>query len=181
MTDSQEKPVGGIAARVAAAEQAKKAARRPAGATARDDGNTAPDTASEGVGSDAEQATSDKLLAEQLAAPLAEQPASNVRDRPASETASGTASSLLPHGFGTSVSLADLVGGGVDPDRDLVAAGARIPRYLKAALTSTAQLTRNSRTPLKEQDLLMAALLNYLPQNIVEQAYKNASSNRGFR
>lgn len=162
MSEPKDVPApGSIAAKMAAAE-AKRKDRKPAGAAPGD--NQEADT----------------QLAGEPASQLAGQPASSVRSELASRPASEPASSGLPPMLGSTVALADLVGGGVDPSRDLVAAGARVPRYLKAALASTASLTKNSRTPMKEQDILTAALLAYLPEDIVKQAWDNASSNRGF-
>lgn len=180
MSENEQKPrQGGIAARVAAEAEKNARVRKPAGAAGKDAAEDKTD-----VEDTVRVNESDTDQAKPLADPLANPIASNVRDRPASGSASGLVNTAggtrLPSITSSSISLANLVGGGVDPDRDLIAAGARVPRYLKAALTLTAQLTRNSRTPLKEQDLLREALLAYLPKDIVEQAYDNALTNKGF-
>lgn len=158
--EQPEKKAGGVAAKAAAAAAKKREA------------------AGGGGGADDEPKDEKKEVEKAEEPKLDPQLRSDVRSENASGSASNGASSPLGGVDSGNISLAALMGGGIDPERDMVNPGARIPRYVKAAMETVAMLTKNSRTPVDQQTIVTEALKAYLPQEILETAYNNAT--RGF-
>ncbi len=69
-----------------------------------------------------------------------------------------------------SIALAALMSPQVDPELDLVAAGIRLPRYVKEALRLAAVIGRG-----QEQRIVAEALKAYLPGELLDEAYRAAA------
>lgn len=75
-----------------------------------------------------------------------------------------------------SIPLSALMAPKIDPELDLVQGGARVPRYVDEAVRLASVISRKPR-----QQILADALKAYLPPELLDEAYRNASGGGGER